>query len=461
MNPIGKTFVLIGLIVILLLLLHLLPPMSLFGYRLRPVNILSDLFEAPASSDILSESASVDGQQPCITVQKQKKTTDSIADGGQSIETFSDEGKEYLDSFFRKLSEAGGSSRPVRIAYFGDSFIEGDIMTDELREMMQSRWGGEGPGWIDAASEVNRGFRRTIRQSFSGIEAYQVVSKPFDSQRQGLQQRYFIPSEHASVSIAATGAFPHASRWTTADLFFKSPAGITVTARGDDGEAMVRTFEPSDHIRMWHCDKSNRQINYRFTGVGAGAVLYGVALESKCGVILDNYSMRGSSGHSIANIPLSVLQSFARQRPADLIVLHFGLNAVSEQSNRLELENYGRRMQRVIRHLREAFPDVPVLVMSVPDRACRDENGISTMKNIEAMVSVQTDVARKSDAAFFNLFRAMGGKGSMSALTRQGLANKDYTHLNHKGGKIIAGYIFRAFVKSCDSYQRQQSHDHE
>ncbi len=32
--------------------------------------------------------------------------------------------------------------RPVRIAYFGDSFIEADIFTADLREMLQQEFGG-------------------------------------------------------------------------------------------------------------------------------------------------------------------------------------------------------------------------------------------------------------------------------------------------------------------------------
>ena len=34
--------------------------------------------------------------------------------------------------------------RPVRIAYFGDSFIEADIFTADLREMLQQEFDFEG-----------------------------------------------------------------------------------------------------------------------------------------------------------------------------------------------------------------------------------------------------------------------------------------------------------------------------
>ena len=37
--------------------------------------------------------------------------------------------------------------RPVRIAFFGDSFVEGDILTADLREKLQLAYGGGGTGF--------------------------------------------------------------------------------------------------------------------------------------------------------------------------------------------------------------------------------------------------------------------------------------------------------------------------
>ena len=57
-----------------------------------------------------------------------------------------------LDSLSRHKS----IGRPVRVAYYGDSFIEGDILVSDLRELMQARYGGYGVGWIDAGNELNK-----------------------------------------------------------------------------------------------------------------------------------------------------------------------------------------------------------------------------------------------------------------------------------------------------------------
>ena len=45
--------------------------------------------------------------------------------------------------------------RPVRIAYFGDSFIEADIFTADLRERFQSEFGGCGVGYVPITSSIS------------------------------------------------------------------------------------------------------------------------------------------------------------------------------------------------------------------------------------------------------------------------------------------------------------------
>ena len=58
---------------------------------------------------------------------------------------------------------------------------------------------------------------------------------------------------------------------------------------------------------------------------------YGLAMDGKQGIILDNFSLRGSSGLSLRGIPQQMLKQFNRQRPYDLIILEYGLNVATER----------------------------------------------------------------------------------------------------------------------------------
>ena len=73
---------------------------------------------------------------------------DTCKTGMVCIEDYSDSTMRGMSRFYDALAQRASSRRPVRIAYFGDSFIEGDILTADLRAMLQSRFGGCGVGYV-------------------------------------------------------------------------------------------------------------------------------------------------------------------------------------------------------------------------------------------------------------------------------------------------------------------------
>ena len=71
-----------------------------------------------------------------------------------------------LDRFVEKLI----NGEDVRIAFLGDSFIEGDILTQDLRDELQRTFGGRGVGFVPCAIpfEIHR---MSVRRSVSGWTA--------------------------------------------------------------------------------------------------------------------------------------------------------------------------------------------------------------------------------------------------------------------------------------------------
>ncbi|PKL81788.1 MAG: hypothetical protein CVV24_13420, partial [Ignavibacteriae bacterium HGW-Ignavibacteriae-3] len=71
---------------------------------------------------------------------------------------------KQLSYFFDALKNS--KSKTVRIAHYGDSAIEGDLITADLRESFQSKFGGNGVGWLGITSQ-DITFRQTTKHSFS------------------------------------------------------------------------------------------------------------------------------------------------------------------------------------------------------------------------------------------------------------------------------------------------------
>ena len=463
MRQTGRTFILTGIVVTALLLMHLLPTIRVGGITLRPVNILSDLINTDGGreqSDVIprptaSKSLLAERQKEKEKAGKDAGFKEIVPPGVTMIEDFGGENAGGMYHFYRMLRSAERLNRPVRIAYFGDSFIEGDIYTCDLREMLQEKFGGNGPGWIDAGSVFNKGFRRTILQDYSGIQEFQIIKKPFDYAVQGMNQRYFIPSEGARISTRATDYMAHASRWQSARLFLRSREELKISVSSGATEPQTSLVAGSEKIQMIEAKGEADKVTYSFNNVHDHTVLYGMALESERGVILDNYSMRGSAGYTITSVPSATLNDFSELRPIDLFVLHFGLNVLNAKSTPASLRHYCKQMMKVVSHLQQAFPDASVLIVSVSDRSQRSADGLTTMKNLEEMVACQREMAAESGVAFFNFFAAMGGRGSMKRMVDENYANKDHTHINLKGGKLMAGHLFKSIVAGYDNYVRR------
>jgi len=198
-------------------------------------------------------------------------------------------------------------------------------------------------------------------------------------------------------------------------------------------------------------------ISHTFSRIGRGTCIYGLALESDNGVILDNFSVRGSPGVTLANMPLQRMQDFNTFRPYDLIVLHFGLNVAVPGNPLSVMRNYTRRMKRVIQNMKTAFPQASILVMSVPDRDQRATEGFKTMKEVKQLVALQEQLAADTKVCFLNFYQAMGGSESVSKLVERNMANKDYTHLSFKGGQVLAQKIFPSFKEGLQNYQRRKA----
>ena len=78
--------------------------------------------------------------------------------------SLSSSGKNALWDFFKKLERAAVDKKKIHILHFGDSQIEGDRMTGFIRQRMQEKFGGYGPGLIAANNVYSTA---TFRQSYS------------------------------------------------------------------------------------------------------------------------------------------------------------------------------------------------------------------------------------------------------------------------------------------------------
>ena len=64
-------------------------------------------------------------------------------------------------------------------------------------------------------------------------------------------------------------------------------------------------------------------------------------------------------------------------------------------------------------------------------------------------------MAAEAHINFWNFYLNMGGEGSMIKWVEgdTAFANKDYTHVNFRGGKKIAGLLFNTLMNAYKAYK--------
>jgi len=434
--------------IIALFVLSLIPPFTVGNLTYKKVNLLADI---EPEIIIQKPDSLIDTIQVVAPAVRHK--IDTCRKGVFCIEDFSPEGNA-MEAFINSLKEV--KNIPVRIAFFGDSFIEGDILTSSLRDTLQKVFGGRGVGYVPITSEVAK-FRTTVKHSFGNWKTSSIVGNYDEEPKFGIGGFSFEPKDGNYVEYS-----PGYGAWLNRLSIFYSgyvPKKLSYTIR--DTVTIDTVLYPSTGLTKINLtDLRSRDIRLKIVGTDSlslndqeDILFYGVSIEDNTGVYVDNLAMRGNSGIGLSRISNSMLRETNRLRPYKLVVLQFGLNVVAENDS-IQYTGYAESMIRVVNKFKESFNDCSILIVSVSDRSSNQNGNFKTIPGILAMRKAQRLVAKKTGVAFWDLFAAMGGENSMPKFVKAQptMAAKDYTHLNFKGGKYVAKRLSDALLYEQERY---------
>ena len=368
-------------------------------------------------------------------------------------EFFEGTGNSPMSQFYEKLL-AGKSS--VRVAFMGDSFVEGDILTADLRELMQDSFYGLGVGYVPVASPFT-GFRQTIKTESKGWTPHNImqlknVPSPYSDD-------FFVSgwvaqaSEGASTRWEMTERRRHLQECRRARVLFISREESVVSITLNDGEERTFSFDADNVVRQIVIEEpSIRSLEMKVVRGAAGFTAIGAEFDDTQGISIDNFSIRSNNGQAMFRSSPSVNAQINNMRPYDLVILQYGLNIM--QAERTNYSLYAEQVEKMIRYVRSCFPEAAVLVMGVSDRSQKGEDGIKPMSSAVNLTEWQRTAAENCGAAFWNTYEAMQRKGGMTEFVNQNWAGKDYTHINYAGGREIARELYYAFLQGAQNYSR-------
>ncbi len=366
-----------------------------------------------------------------------------------AIEDADTTGQSPMKNFYRKLAQ----SEPVRIAFLGDSFVEGDILTADLREALQLRFGGMGAGFSPFSSPLT-GFRRTVKTQSKGWTAYNVMQQakaPADVRSLFTVSGWVCrPSNGASTRWEMVDTRQCLKPAQCARIWFRSGENSQVEVVVNDSLRRNFKIEGDDALReiaVHHHDL--RSLELRVVSGAGGFFGYGASFSAEKGITVDNYSIRSNNGQALFRTSPALnaqLQNFAQY---DLVVLQYGLNIMQQGVH--VYAKYSEQLKRMIAYVRECFPGAAVLVLGVSERCVKGDAGFQLMDAIPSMIRYQRRAAIETGAAFWSTADAMRALGGMEHFVAQGWAGKDYTHINYAGGRQIARALYDAlYYKTVD-----------
>lgn len=329
--------------------------------------------------------------------------------------------------------------RPIRIAILGDSFTEADIMTQNIRQLLQDVYGGCGVGYMPMYSDCP-GFRHSISHVCEGWETHSVISKPeYKSTSLTLQVHRPQDSTQAYTRYKGVTKYRHLDSWNVSKIGFIANKRANITVKTDSGRhSFVAT--PDNKAQFIIIPETTRSMEIRCSQ--HGVAFWGAWLDGNNGFAVDNISVRGYSGTTIPTIPIERLKQLNEKIPYDLIILQYGLNCMAKHI--MDYSYHTTQLVKAIKHLRAALPNTDFVIMGISDR-CQNINGaIQTMKNVFPLRQAQRNAAIISQCHFWDCYEAMKTLGGMENFVNKKWANKDYTHISRVGGSYLAEEFINA-----------------
>ncbi len=418
----------------------------------RAVSPKAEHFREQARS-VNAPGAAIDN--PCVEFRRPLEMNDDSAGSSAPCQrTALDPLYATLDAIVRNDSGARAG-----IVVLGNSLIASDHVTDVVRARLVERFGDAGRGFLlpDRLSKV-AGRRVRTGQATAG---WSIATFAQDPPTDGSTPLFGLSGSLHTSTQAGDATTWELDGATRARLFYVEHTGQPAmrlevrTAQGSklvgrvdainvDKSAIDETFDialPADAKEL------------TVTVQGAGAQLSGVAIErDHAGVVLDTIGVPAASVRLYVDgvQPDAFARQLAARDPA-LVVLMLGGNEVRAfDFGTLDAATLGQKLDTLLVRVKAAAPRAACLLVAPIDAAKATAAGeeLVTRAHMGDVLAIQQQAARKHGCAYFNLFAAMGGKGSLAQFRDKGFLSDDLVHPTWRGGDVLGQLFADALVEN-------------
>lgn len=345
----------------------------------------------------------------------------------------------------------------VNVLHMGGSHVQGGSLSHAMRQKMQSLAPGlkghRGLIFPFKLAKTNnprnyhvekkgkwKGSRISVKSHFSHWGISGVTATTLDSLA---SVKIYSRKEEDNFAFTKVRIFYHMDSISFQPLFVNQ--GIQSTRVDSVAQFMEVTFsQPKDTF----------QIAFMKNALKSRFILQGIQLLSNGPAMV--YNPIGVNGASTANYFRSdMLATQMKMVAPDLVIFGLGINDANTYERLFKQKEYEDNYDRIIALLKEANPAVSIIFMTNNDSYFyKRYPNPNAYKVRDAMINL----AKKYNAAVWDLFNIMGGFDAIRIWAAYDLARPDLIHFSSKGYELQAELLFLAIKEAFGDYLSARYH---
>jgi len=444
------------------------------GLKIGEMNLFfpspNEIFEAEKATEMDIEANLNRLQQQTALAAEIKSAADSLLFYREFVSNnaarlyFPNNDYTFFDKLFALLEHASSQQQAIHILHYGDSQIEMDRITGTFRQRLQEEFGGEGAGIVPVIQVIPS---MSVSQSYTGNLSRYIVygdssTKRASHRRYGMLASFSQLNGSATVNVAARNdkrAYPKVKKFHCVNLLIgNNSANFSATCKG-----LTKTLKEAKKgvsILSWNFAEP---VNSASVTLNGSAEIYGISMEGKSGVTVDNVPLRGCSGTIFTGIDAQNLTQCYHYANVKLLIMQFGGNFMPGVNSDKMVKYCTERIAKQIQYLQSLNPTAKILFIGPSDMSKTVNGKLQTYPYLPAMNAALKQTALENGAAYWDMFNVMGGENSMIAWVKHSppWAGGDYIHFTPAGAEKIATTLSDAFFvhyqfytlrKTCNPY---------
>ena len=346
---------------------------------------------------------------------------------------------------YKKLITDGDGQ--LKILHIGGAHIQADIYTNLMRERLQNFYPGlnSGRGLIfpykiaktnNPSNYVvkytgNWGFCKNVQKKKKctyGLTGYQVFTTDSFTTIKIYSRKDYINYDHNRVKIFHS---------------FNDSSSYSINIKVDTVNSFKKEFKEQGYTEFYfgkYIDTLKIEIT-KTDSLDYTFRLYGINLETDDPGI--SYDAIGVNGASIPSfLKCSLLVNNLKVLKPDMVILSLGTNdAYGPKFNpQVYKANYDTLINRIL-----SLNKNTAIIITVPNDDYYKKRYPN--KNTALQEKVIYELAKKHDAAVWNLYQIMGGFNSSQVWYQNKLMRRDRIHFSHHGYLLKGDLFFNSFMK--------------